>query len=192
MAINTTFVVSAQWLRAFCRLIRECLPSTKVLIGGYFYATYAREFLGIDADVCCVGEGEVRSAQIVSALKTGSPLEAIPGLYLRRPDGSVHHTGPSHPLNMSALPPVNWSLAERIEPKLSLADDYFQLSVETQRGWFFKCEFCTYRTIADLSIMGPEQAVDTLLTSRAAKKAILTIVDATATVPHARFKEMMR
>src|SRR5262245_18683108 len=68
VAVCTTFVMHYSWLSAFCRLIRRSLPDAKVLIGGYYYASDTKNFLSLDGDVFCVGEGELRFPAIVRAI----------------------------------------------------------------------------------------------------------------------------
>lgn len=192
VVINTTFIVSMPWLQAFCRMIRSLLPKATILVGGYYYGTNAKGFLSIEADVCCVGEGEVRLPAIVKALKDRRPLDGIPGLYLRRPDGTLHYTGHVASLDLNELPRPDWRLAERIEPRIDPRSDAVEFGVETQRGCVFKCEFCTYRTLAELNAMSPEAAVEAILSTALSPRGFTILVDATATFPHDRWATILR
>jgi hypothetical protein len=197
VAICTTFIVSAPWLRLLCLLVRRTLPSAKLLVGGYYYGTSARDFLSLDADVLCVGEGEARMPDIVAAIRDGAEarLRAIPGLYLRQPDGSLLHTGPAKPLDLETLPFPDWRLAERIDPPVRLDDDPLVYVAETQRGCVFKCEYCTYRTLAHLKVMSATRAADLLTRiapGNAAPGSTIDVVDATATYPRERWESLMR
>ncbi len=195
VAISTTFVISAPWLRAMCAIVRRSLPTAKLIVGGYYYATSARDFLSLDADVLCVGEGEERLPRIVRALRDGAGLTEIPGLYLRRPEGGWLHTGTAEPLDLERLPMPDWRLAERIEPRVRIARDPLVYMAETQRGCVFKCEYCTYRTLAELELASAERAVEQLLSivpEDAAPGSAIDIVDATATYPRERWERMLR
>jgi anaerobic magnesium-protoporphyrin IX monomethyl ester cyclase len=192
VALSTTFIMSAPWLQAFVSLIRSQLPAAKLIVGGYYYATDARTFLSLDADVLCVGEGEVRLPQIVSAIRDRRSLDDIPGLYLPRPDGSLAHTGHVEQLDLRTLPPVDWRLAERIEPPVDPASQPIEYGLETQRGCVFKCEFCTYRTLSSPNMLSPEEAVDRILALPATATGGINLTDATATFPHARWEEILR
>lgn len=192
VAVSTTFIMSAPWLRTLCDIVRRELPDAKVIAGGYYYATNAKQFLSLDADVFCIGEGEVRFPAIVKALCAGRELDDIPGLYLRRPDGTLHHTGHVEPLNLSQLPPVDWSLAERVDPPVDLQNDAIEFGVETQRGCIFKCEFCTYRTLATPASMPPDRAAEAILQTGVTPLGSINMADSTATFPHQRWEEMMR
>src|SRR6185369_15602156 len=88
VGISSTFVVDGYWLATLCALVRRALPKSRLVVGGYFYAENADEFLAMDADVLCVGEGERRIVQIVEAIRDGTRLDAIPGLYLREGQGT--------------------------------------------------------------------------------------------------------
>lgn len=191
VAVSTTFILSEPWLQALCDVVRRELPSARLLIGGYYYATNARKFLDLDADVFCVGEGEERYPQIVRATRDGRSLDGIPGLYVRQTNGTIYSTGPAIPLDMNALPPVNWALAERIEPPVDLNRDVMEFEVETQRGCVFKCDFCTYRTLASPSLLSPKLATDAILATRIFPDGFIYMPDATATYPHDRWEEMM-
>jgi len=195
VALCTTFILGAEYLKTLVSLIRQALPDSKLLVGGYYYATNAKQFLGIDADVMCVGEGEVRFPQIVQAIRDGRPLDGIPGLYIRRGDGSLVFTGNAEPLVLDDVQPPNWGVAPRIQPPLPV-DQPLQYGFETQRGCVFKCQFCTYRTLALPNIMNPETAIDRIfaMTREHPKgsKSYMLLLDATATFPMDRFETMMK
>jgi len=195
VALCTTFILSTEFLKTLVSIIRQALPDAKLLVGGYYYATNAKQFLTLDADVMCIGEGEVRFPQIVQTIRDGSSLEGIPGLYIRHGDGSLVFTGHAEPLVLDELEPPNWDLAPRIEPQLR-ADQPLQYGFETQRGCVFKCQFCTYRTLALPNIMSPEKAIERIfaMTSRKphGSKSYMLLLDATATYPLDRFETLMK
>src|SRR5439155_1440952 len=89
VGICTTFLLCEQWFDALCGMVREILPESKLIIGGYYYAINARKFLSFNADVFCVGEGEVRLPKIVEAIRDHRSLDHIPGLYVRKSDGTL-------------------------------------------------------------------------------------------------------
>lgn len=192
VGICTTFLLCEQWFNALCSVVREVLPQSKLIIGGYYYALNAKKFLSFDADVFCIGEGEVRLPQIVKALRDKEPLDGIPGLYIRRTDGSLRFTGQVEPLNMNTLPKVDWSLAKRIEPPVDFDEDELEYGVETQRGCVFKCEFCNYRTLQAPNMLSPEAAVEAIFNAGVSKRGFIRLTDATATFPHERWQKLMQ
>ena len=86
-------------------VVRDALPGTKVILGGYYYTSDAADFLSMDADVFCIGAGEGRFERVVQGLRDGTSLDGIPGLYLREPDGGLRNTGRAEdpPLDTLAL-----------------------------------------------------------------------------------------
>ena len=192
VGLCTTFVLTVPWLKTYVSLIRANFPDAKILVGGYYYASNTKEFLSLDADVMCVGEGEVRLPQMVRAVKEGKSLENIPGLYIRKPDKTLHYTGKAEPLRLDEIEPPDWTVAERMHPPVSLATDGIQYGVETQRGCVFKCQYCTYRTLALPNFGDLERVVDGIFRIPHLDRGTLTIIDATATYPKERFEAFMQ
>jgi anaerobic magnesium-protoporphyrin IX monomethyl ester cyclase len=190
VAVCTTFVVSQPWVATLCALIRRHLPTTRLLVGGYFYAVNVKNFLALDADVLCTGEGEERLPRLVRALRDGEAIDDIPGLYIRQPDGQLRYTGRPEALTLNTLPFVDWRLSARIEPPIAL-EDVSSTAVETQRGCVFTCEFCDYRTIALPNIMTAERAAAAILSAAQGTRGGVRVTDATATFPHRRWEQIM-
>jgi hypothetical protein len=191
IAISTSHIMTAPWARALCLMIRTILPDSKIILGGAYYSTNATEFLSLDADVFCVGEGEVRLPQIVSRLATNEPLDDIPGLYLGKGNGSLIHTGHTSQLRFEGIMKPDWALASRIDPPVDLATDNIEFGVETQRGCPFKCEFCAFRTLASPDALSVEASVEAILTPSRYPGGCINIVDPTATFPHNRWKQIL-
>lgn len=188
--ICSTFVRNGAWLKMLIAVARRVLPRAKIAVGGYYYATDTEDFLSLDADILFVGEGEVRLPQVVRAVRDGRPLDGIRGLYLRRADGGLHFTGGVDQIDLAEHSRPDWRLAPRIDPPVSLENEFFEAGVETQRGCVFKCAFCTYRTLASPSIMTPDAAVERIMDTGALKHGGIALSDATATFPHQRWKEI--
>jgi anaerobic magnesium-protoporphyrin IX monomethyl ester cyclase len=188
VAVSTTFVLTYPWLRAFFEIVRRALPDSKIIVGGAYYSTNAKKFLSLDADVFCIGEGEIRFPEIARTICANGPLEGIRGLYVRGRKGELLHTGHAEPINLRARPPVDWRLAERIEPSVNPGEELLEAGVETQRGCIFKCEFCTYRTLNTPSALDPKEAADAIMgVATTVGNATINILDATATFPHKRW-----
>jgi hypothetical protein len=190
VGLSTTFVQGKALLQSLCAMIRRILPGSTLLVGGSFYTTDAKGFLSLDADVCCVGEADLTLPRLVRAAIERRSYDDIPGLYVRRPDGSKYSTGRAEPVPLARLPRVDWKLSERIEPPVDISKEMFELQVETQRGCVFKCTFCSFRS-APMSIMPPDDAVEVIFNTRSIARAFLGFTDATATFPHDRWQEIM-
>ncbi len=190
VGISSTFIQDGAWLGTLCSIVRAALPGAKIVVGGYYYASDAERFLSLDADVLCVGEGERRIVQIVRALRDGGGLEHIPGLYLRGREGQLRYTGDVEPLALEELPLPDWTLSSRIEPPVVPERDSVQYCVETQRGCVFKCEYCTYRTLAAPVVSSVDYAVQAMRAPRGYRGNIL-LIDATSTAPRERIRAVL-
>jgi anaerobic magnesium-protoporphyrin IX monomethyl ester cyclase len=191
VAISSTFVIDGFWLGALCELVRRILPEARLAVGGYYYATDAKQFLSLDADVLCVGEGEHRIVEIARAFRDGMDLGAIPGLYLRDPSGRIRYTGDAEPLRLDELPLPDWSLSARIEPPVDCERAPIDYGVETQRGCIFKCEFCTFRTLAAPVQGSVEHAVRAIRNAMRPGGGTIFVVDATGTSPRDRWRRIL-
>lgn len=186
VGVSTTFTTSRPWLDALLHLVRRALPSAKIVLGGYFYTTSARDFLALDADVFVVGEGERRFPEVVRRLREGRRLEEVPGLYFRR-NGRLESTGPAPALDLASLAAPDFGLASRIEPSLRPEAPAYS-GVETQRGCGFMCAFCTYRTLAAPAALSVEQAAKRI---GATPTRYVELFDATASAPRKRWNALL-
>ena len=190
VAISSTFVNDAFWLGALCAFVREILPESRIAVGGYYYATSAKEFLALDADIYCVGEGEVRIVSISKAVRDGRGLDSIPGLYLRDGKNRLRYTGDVEPLRLDDVPLPDWSLSTRIDPPVDLRSHAIPYHVETQRGCVFKCQFCTYRTLA-APVLGTVERGVTAILDAARGRGNVWLIDSTATYPRDRWRKLL-
>jgi hypothetical protein len=191
VAISTTFITDGIWIATLCALVRKLLPESRLAVGGYYYATDAKLFLSLDADVLCVGEGEVRIVSITEAIRDGRPLDSIPGLYLRERGGRLRYTGDAEPLDLDALPLPDWSLSKQMDPPVHPERDPIDYPTETQRGCVFKCEFCTFRTLAAPVLGSVDRAVARIADVQRQPEGMISLIDATATYPRERFRRIL-
>ena len=134
---------------AVARRLREIDPAALIVLGGPSVPrrpARAREFLASHpfVDVLVRGEGEVPFRELLRALVARKPLDAVPSLALRRPDGSVGET---------ALAPRLTDFSSFASPYLDgtfdalLEGDAGPLRaavLETNRGCPFACTFCDW------------------------------------------------
>lgn len=191
VAISSTFVIDGFWLGALCELVRRTLPEARLAVGGYYYATDAKQFLSIDADVLCVGEGERRIVDIVKAFRDGASLRGIRGVYVRDERGRLAYTGDADPLRIDELPLPDWSLSAKIDPPVHPDLTPIDYGVETQRGCIFKCEFCTFRTLAAPVQGSVEHAVRAIRNAVRPGGGTIFVVDATGTSPRDRWRRIL-
>lgn len=131
-------------LREVCALVRAARPTTLIVLGGPEVGPVGREALDAcpAADVVVKSEGEVTFGAIVAAAREGRSLMGIPGLWLRH-EGRVADTGDAPILaDLNVLPSPHQAAFAPDGPRI--------VSIETQRGCVFRCNFCFYNK--DLSI----------------------------------------
>lgn len=191
IALSSTFITDGFWLASLCELARRILPESRLAVGGYYYATDSRFFLSLDADVLCVGEGEVRIVSIAKAVRDGHALDAIPGLYLRDAAGRLRYTGDVEPLDLRDVPLPDWSLSTRMDPPVDPETERLDYPAETQRGCIFKCEFCTFRTLAAPNLAPLDHAVDRIKNVAQRPQGSISLIDATATYPRERWRRVL-
>ncbi|HEX4338724.1 MAG TPA: radical SAM protein [Polyangiaceae bacterium] len=191
VALSTTFITDGLWIASLCALVRKILPGATLAVGGYYYATDAKLFLSLDADVFCIGEGEQRIVSITRAVRDGTRLDGIPGLYLRERGGRLRYTGDVEPIPFDELPVPDWSLATRMDPPVDPSREAIDYPTETQRGCVFKCEFCTFRTLAAPALGSIDRAVERIRSSTMAPHGSVSLIDATATYPRERFRRIL-
>jgi hypothetical protein len=191
VALSTTFITDGLWVASLCALVRRILPAARLAVGGYYYATDAKFFLSLDADVFCIGEGERRIVDITRAVRDGRSLAEIPGLYLRGTDGRLTYTGDVEPIPFEELPVPDWSLATRMDPHVDPEREAIDYPTETQRGCIFKCEFCTFRTLAAPVLGSVQHAVARIGATTSRPHGSVSLIDATATYPRERFRRIL-
>ncbi|MCC6750532.1 MAG: B12-binding domain-containing radical SAM protein [Deltaproteobacteria bacterium] len=193
LGISSTFTMDGRWLAAICRLAKQILPQSTLVVGGYLYTTDTKAFLSLPADVLCVGEGEVRLPQIARAVQGEGRLDQIPGLFLRRADGELVYTGKISSLDLNEVPAVDFRLAERCTPPIDLQASPMQVGLETVRGCLFMCEFCTFRNLARYGEMTASLAAERIVRAgRSVPHGSIALIDSTATFPRDRWATMMR
>ncbi len=73
--------------------VRVAAPHTLIVCGGAHPTIAAEEVLvNTPADCCCVGEGEVTFPELIQAWLNEDDFAGVPGLAIRKGDGTVHVT----------------------------------------------------------------------------------------------------
>ena len=149
VGFSMTFESHVQGALALARRIKARSPDTKVVFGGA--ACFEEQGDGLAAsfpeiDAVCHTEGEAVIVPLVSALRSGGPLDSVPGIAYLGPGGELRHT-PSPPmardLDHLPLPDYDPFVAEleasawRQHPP--------RLFFETSRGcWWGQKHLCTF------------------------------------------------
>jgi hypothetical protein len=80
-----------------------------------------------------------------------------------------------------------------MEPPINPEKQAIHIGLETQRGCAFKCHFCTYRTLTSPNELTVQDAVAAIInTGKFSHGSHIWLVDATATFPRERWREIMK
>ena len=195
VAITTTLYVSPHPILEIVSFIREHNPNLKIVIGGPYVANQ-RGMLDHDelqnilryigADIYVINrEGEAALANIIAALKEGSPLAAIENIAYREGDEYIL-TPSSAEANSLEENMVDYGLFPR--------KDLGFVSLRTAKSCPFSCAFCGFPARAGnytyMSTAHVEQELNALC--NAGEVSTLTFLDDTFNVPKKRFKEILK
>jgi anaerobic magnesium-protoporphyrin IX monomethyl ester cyclase len=111
-----------------------------VVMGGP-HVTFMPEEAIEHCDFVVLGEGEVALPELLTAIENRQSLESVKGIVFKRPDGTVHYTGPSDFVDYKSLPSPDFTLsshvtAENIPPMIT-----------TSRGCPHNCSFCSVTSV---------------------------------------------
>lgn len=129
------------WLADKCR--REW-ADVKIAIGNTFATLNYERILRNDLfDFVVVGEGEVSFTLLAEAVLNGGPVEAVPALAWRAPDGSTRSTQPTA-VDLDEIP---WAARDELSAVLRQG---FAGAVFSTRGCPYRCTFCGTGAASDL------------------------------------------
>jgi anaerobic magnesium-protoporphyrin IX monomethyl ester cyclase len=130
--------------RDIMRRIKERDRSVIVIAGGH-HATFLPESIIADGfDIVVLGEGDETIADIVRAVKEGTPLEKVSGIVLRT-GGRIVRTKPRKLIDeMDSLPFPAFDLIDRENYHFrTFGEDETVACLETSRGCPYGCDFCS-------------------------------------------------
>jgi radical SAM PhpK family P-methyltransferase len=196
VAVTTTFYVSAPPALEVISFVREVAPNVKIIVGGPFIANQEKagdpalmlEYFGyLGADVYVISqEGEAALTNVITALKTGSPLDEVDNIAFA--DGDTYKTTriapENNPLEVN-MPDYGLFKKEDIGGFVSL---------RTAKSCPFSCAFCGFpRRAGKYSYIATDDVEKTFDSIRnVGTVSTLTILDDTFNVPKNRFKEILR
>jgi len=136
-----------------CSLIAKNLklrnPALSIVFGGPTATLSYRRILGShhEVDICCIGEGEETSVEIIHAIKNGMPLNDVNGIAYRLKN-KITVTKPRLIQSMSFTKCIldkypSPYLAGFLAGRQHYAGGNDDLPVITSRGCIYKCTFCT-------------------------------------------------
>ncbi|MBU2541481.1 MAG: B12-binding domain-containing radical SAM protein [Candidatus Omnitrophica bacterium] len=98
-----------KWLIA---ILKRCHPSKKIVIGGSVGTSIPHIILNkTEADVVCIGEGEITIVELIDALEKGNDLSNINGIWFKQRDGKIHRNNNRAVMdNLDTIPFPAWDL----------------------------------------------------------------------------------
>lgn len=188
VALGTTFILSPSQLNAVAHRLRRRLPHAFVVAGGQhifaslLHLTEAQQKSYLKATPLDAfindPQGERSLLQLVRAFP--GPLDSVPNLLFKLPDGTVQsterrveHNSLSVPLNLEGIPEGS------------------VVHLRSGRGCSFHCAFCSYPATNPLELMEVEDVIRNLRHAREKRVCSIVFVDDTFNVPRERFEALL-
>jgi radical SAM superfamily enzyme YgiQ (UPF0313 family) len=140
VGIASSFTAYSDMALAVARLAKASLPGCTVVLGGHHPTVLPAAVMVESAvDLVIRGEGEGALPALALALRRGAPLDDIPGIVFRRPDGSLHISPPALVADVDRLPVPAFELVQRRFYQRFGQDS---IVLTASRGCPFKCSYC--------------------------------------------------
>ncbi|GAB6038001.1 radical SAM protein [Fundidesulfovibrio butyratiphilus] len=134
------------------RRLRQALPDAAIVWGGPHTMLFPEESMAqSEVDYLITGEAEETFPDFLDALEDGKPLDAIPGVWMRK-DGRVVNTGePGYVKDIDRLPFPAYDLVDFKRYFSAIGTGLPVGTICSSRGCPFHCTFCckpysTYRS----------------------------------------------
>ena len=161
---NTSYIDD---YKAVIDAVRACSDAAIVLGGAGFTVMPHTIMEYLRADVGVIGEGELAFPWLLGRLAAGEPIASTPEYRCERVGDGVCVTPTSR---IPQLDIVGMPLRERFD-----CDRYYErggaLNIQTKRGCYFECVFCSYPLIegSKVRMRSPASVVDEIAEVRAAR-----------------------
>ncbi len=141
VGIASLFTAYSDMALAVARLAKDNLPGCTVVLGGHHPTVLPEAVMAEDAvDLVLRGEGEESFPALARALRQGEPLADIPGIVLRRPDGSLHINPPALVEDIDRLPvPALGGVRRKFYQRFGRDS----IVITASRGCPFRCSYCS-------------------------------------------------
>jgi len=131
------------------RSMMQAIADLKIphLVGGVFPTMAPEECIAApEIDLIALGEGEKTVKAVGEAVRTGQPLNGIPGTWLKNPDGSIEKTQQPSLVNLNDIIP-DFSLFHPSRFNRPMGGKVFRMvPVESYRGCPYACTYCNSPT----------------------------------------------
>ncbi len=141
VGISSLFTAYSDMALETARVVKAFHPGCRTVLGGHHPSALPEAVLRHEAvDFIIRGEGEAGMPHLAEALSSGKNPSGVPGIGLRRPDGSCHLNPPAVMGSLSDYPP----------PALDLMPHHYyrrkaggSAVIVSSRGCPMKCTYCS-------------------------------------------------
>ncbi|MCP4023915.1 MAG: radical SAM protein [Desulfobacteraceae bacterium] len=141
VGISSLFTPYCNQALKTAEMVKKFYPDCKIVLGGHHPTLFAETVLQHPAvDFVLQGEGECSMPLLAKALKNKMPLEDIPGIALKRADGSLFL---SEPAWMEDLNDYGNPAMDLINTKFYQRNNKGTICVVASRGCPMKCSYCS-------------------------------------------------
>lgn len=128
---------------------RELLPEVLIVCGGVHATLNADQIIKLSSfDLVCLGEGEYPMSQLADRVEKGEPWDDIPGMWVRKKDGSIQRNSlPPLVEDLDSLPWPNRDLWNY--PALQMESEGLA-TVMLSRGCNQRCTYCCNQAISEV------------------------------------------
>jgi radical SAM superfamily enzyme YgiQ (UPF0313 family) len=141
VGISALFTPYAAEAIATAAAVKAAHPACIVVMGGHHATALPESVLASPAvDYVLRGEGEVSLPLLAEALREGRPLDGIPGIGLRKPDGGLHLNPPAVVAAPDGFPLPAFELVNR---RFYRRNGRGSAVIVASRGCPLKCSYCS-------------------------------------------------
>jgi anaerobic magnesium-protoporphyrin IX monomethyl ester cyclase len=161
---------SFDWCARVGAAVKRLRPSIWTMHGGFHATAKPEECIAHDGvDLLCQGEGDLAVPELIEALAAGEDHRAIPNIWVKDDDGTIHRN-PPRPLiqDLDSLPFPDKDLYYDVLP--GLQREYMCVA---SRGCHWACSFCFYTTLYSLygqdgflRARSPQHVIDELILAK--------------------------
>jgi radical SAM superfamily enzyme YgiQ (UPF0313 family) len=123
--------------------VRQRLPEAFILVGGHAAAAYSPPLEHELIDAICLDDGEEVMPLLVAAMERGEPLEKVPALRLKTPEGWVTTPPLADRTSLDLVPLPAREMVERHRSGYHCLLFKPVWLIETARGCPHRCSFCS-------------------------------------------------
>jgi radical SAM superfamily enzyme YgiQ (UPF0313 family) len=123
-------------------LLADHLKSKNVtVVMGGPHVTFMPEEAIEHCDFVVLGEGEITLPELLAAIENKRSSENVKGIVFKRPDRTIHYTGPSDSVDYKSMPSPDFTLSSHVTPK------NIPPMITTSRGCPHNCSFCSVTSV---------------------------------------------